>query len=132
MENKANRVPGISRIQSMGLLLIIVAIGGLFMSTATASAGLMEDLPVALGEAIGAEDAEYAGGAILSFLVLMCVGITCGAAKLDVMPIAILLLAAMGVLVVVGWLDWWLLALSAIVIAILFARQITEGVGGKG
>ena len=131
MENKADRV-GVSRIQSMGLLLIIVAIGGLFMSTATASAGLMEDLPVALGEAIGAEDAEYAGGAILSFLVLMCVGITCGAAKLDVMPIAILLLAAMGVLVVVGWLDWWLLALSAIVIAILFARQITEGVGGKG
>ena len=131
MENKANRVFGISRIQSMGLLLIIVAIGGLFVSSATASAGLLEDLPIALGEAIGAEDAEYAGGAILSFFILMCVGITTGAARLDVMGIVILLLAAMGVLVVMGWLDWWLLALSALVVAVLFGRQIAEGVGGK-
>lgn len=130
MENKANRV-GVSRIQSMGLLLIIVAIGGLFMSSATASAGLLEDLPIALGEAIGAEDAEYAGGAVLSLLVLMCVGITCGAAKLDMMPIAILLLATMGVLIVLGWLDWWLLALAAILIAVMFGRQIAEGVGGN-
>lgn len=132
MEEETHRTKPVARAQWVGLLLISALTVVMFGAASASASSLLEDLPTGLGEIIGAEDALYTGGAILSVVILGGIGIALGMAKLDISATLVVLLATMGALVVMGWLDFWLLVLVAIFVGVIFARTIAEGMGGKG
>lgn len=84
------------------------------------------DLPEAVGDVLGVS--ESTGGLLLSAVILMSAGLALGYAKLDLMPMLIVLLAFAGLLTAVGWLSQWLLVMSAILIVALFGFKVAKGV----
>lgn len=84
------------------------------------------DLPEAIGDVLGVS--TDTGGLLLSCVVLMAVGLALAYAKLDLLPMLIILLTFAGLLTAVGWLSQWLLVMAAIVIVTLFGIKLGKGV----
>ena len=106
----------------LGLLVMVFSI--IMLGSGMAAASTMTDLPARLGQALGAD--EYTGGMILSAAILMSAALAMAAAKVDIMPVVIVLFAVMAVLTTLGWLDKWVLMLAAILVAAMFGKLIAD------
>lgn len=104
----------------------LIAIGMLlFIGTAQASAGAVEDIPNALADAIGTS--VTAAEMILSAALLLSVGLTLSVMRSGNMATtAIVLLAMLGMLTAIGWLDGWLIVMVALVLALIFGSRLRD------
>jgi len=51
-----------------------------------------------------------------------------GVARLPATPMIIVLLAVVGIFTIIGWLDVWVLILSAVLVAVYLASALKAGV----
>lgn len=96
-----------------------------FVGSMVASAGIINDAPESLADSLGVTTiaAEY----ILSAAVLLSVGLALALFKgSNMAATVIVLLAFIGMLTAIGWLDAWLLIMVALIIALMFGSQLRE------
>jgi len=91
-----------------------------------ASAGPLTDIPTTMGTSLGIS-ADLAK-MILSVAILMSAGLVMAMVgkSTNMMATLVVLLSVEGLLTAIGWLTPWLLLLSAVLIAALFAGKMKE------
>ena len=95
-------------------------------------AGPIQDIPHSMGDAL--EIDEDLAKMILSVSMLASAGLCLVVAGkgANLMATLIVLLGIEGVLTAIGWLEPWLLLLSAVLIAAMFATKIRDALTTKG
>ncbi len=111
----------------------IVAFGAIAITlaiSADASAGIINDLPRAINKALFDDSNLTAAKALLAGGVLAALGAFVAVCRLNTVGTAILMIGMIGVLTAVGWLDYWLLILAALVVVALFAGRMADYISG--
>lgn len=111
-------------------MLVLVLLGSFLSIAGYSSANIFEDIATNL--ALKLDVTEGMAGVILGTGVLVAVGFALAKLELDSLGIAIVLLAIIGMLVIVGWLYVWLLIIAALLVAIMVADKIRKPYGGAG
>jgi hypothetical protein len=125
-EEKENKV---SRYR-IPVLVAFFSLGSLFF-IGMASAGPLTDIPAAMGVSLGIS----AGLAkmILSVAILTSAGLAMAIAGKgeNMMATLVILLAVEGLLTAIGWLTVWLLLMTAVLIAAMYAGKIRDATSGS-
>lgn len=108
-------------------IMALVAIAFL-ASIGVASAAPFEDITDAFSERIGVS--SYVGTMILSFVGVGSLAIVLAVLGMDLLPTLLVLLVGIGAFTAIGWLDAWVLIMSAVVVGVYFAGSIKSGVLG--
>lgn len=114
-------------------LVIMSLIGGAtsIFAVGGAMAGPIQDIPSSMGDAL--EISDDLAKMILSVAILTSAGLALAVGKgSNLMVTVIILLGVMGVLTAIGWLTPWLLLLSAVLIAAMFAGKMKDALTTKG
>lgn len=100
----------------------------------------LQDLPLTLGQALGfpSTTAQYTGGMILSMAVMSMVGLAFSAIlgkghrseNSNMVFTSMTMFVTMGALFLIGWLPFMFLVIAIILVAVLFAARIKEGMFG--
>lgn len=123
MQTKAKRLP-----VSVFVLFGTMALLGLGSMTVTA--GGIGAVPGQLGTALGVDDAT--AGIILAGVFVIAIALAMATAHQPVIPTSITLLATIGMLTALGWVQPWLLILAALAFVTLFVKKTVDTVTGKG
>ena len=115
----------VSNLAIAGPMTLLLVLG--FSSLASASA--FNDIPEAFGDALGVS--AYTAKMIFAVAGLLAVSLALAAAGAPWEGYLIVELALVGLFVVIGWLDAWVLVLAAIIVAVMFAMQVKGGVGSN-
>lgn len=113
--------------------LVIVTFAAVTTFMASASAGsFAEDLPAQVAESLGI--GIMSAKLMLSLAVLVSIGAVLSISKhSNLMLTIVVLLAAVGFLTAISWLESWLIIFAALIIAIMFGSQLrTWATGGSG
>lgn len=100
----------------IGLVAMLAFVG----VAANASAGI-DTLPETVAAALGIS--EDAGKMMVGVMIMVSVGLCLALADANVIVDAIVLIAVLGLLVLIGWLYAWLLVVVIILIIAMFARD---------
>ena len=111
-------------------MLALVVLGAFLSIAGYSSANIFED--VATNLALKLDITEGMAGVIMGTGVLLAIGFALAKLELDPLGIAIVLLAVIGMLVIVGWLYVWLLIVAALLVAIMVADKVRKPYGGAG
>jgi len=106
----------------LGLIALVMSLG----FAGSASAEPFDDITEAFADAIGTS--EYTAEFLLATAGLVAVGMALGVARLPATPMIIVLLAVVGIFTIIGWLDVWVLILSAVLVAVYLASALKAGV----
>ena len=113
-----------------GLMALMGLVGVLAFGTMAASAAGLTDLPGQFGAVLGVS--ADAGGILLSASVMVAVGLVMAVAKQPLVPTIIILVAVMCALTAIGWIEYWLIVLTAIVFAAMFGKRMADVYTGGG
>ena len=108
--------------------LILVALLGLTVCSMNASASTLTDIPGRLADTLDVSDTT--AELMISAMILVSISLALTAARAPVIAIMIVLLAVLGVLTAMGWVDAWLMVLAAVTVAALFALGMSGIFGG--
>jgi hypothetical protein len=110
-----------SRVSMIGLTALFALTFCAWGATATP----IDDIPEALSDSLGIT--TTAAEMVLSACVLLSVGLLLAILKGGNMALtSIVLLAFVGMLTAIGWLDAWLLVMAALIIALIFGAQLRD------
>lgn len=125
MSIKAKRLP-VSVFVLFGLSLLMG------VGTFAVSAGGIGDVPGQVGSALGINTTT--AGILLAGAAVISVALAMAAAQQPLIPTSITLLATIGMLTALGWVQPWLLILAALAFVTLFTKKIADTFtgGGKG
>lgn len=124
-----NKQAKLSRIRIL-IMVAFFSLSSLWL-IGMASAGPLTDIPAAMGTSLGIS-ADLAK-MILSVAILASAGLAMAVAGKgeNIMATLVILLAVEGVLTAIGWLTVWLLLLTAVLIAAMFAGKIRDVTSGS-
>ncbi len=109
------------------LYFMVAFLGMAFISTAgIVSASTISEIPQAINNALFDGTNLYAARMILAGCIMMTAILCMALVKLPVIGIAAMTLTLMGILTAIGWLDYWILVFTAILIGFMFSRWIAE------
>lgn len=117
-----------SRTAIIGLFALeafMFAIGG-------ARAAPYQDIPNGINEALFGGSNLYAAKMILSGGILLSIGLVMSMAgkKVNLMATAIVMLAMGGILVSIGWLDFWVMIVAGMLVVVMFGKAIASWATG--
>jgi len=90
--------------------------------------GIFDSLPNDLASALGISSTNAA--LLLSLMILVAIGlaiVVAGSGEFNIIATAVPMLAAMGFLVAIGWLPYWILITAAILTAAYGAKMLRDG-----
>ena len=122
-KTKNHRVP-----VSAFVLLGLAALLGL--GTMTVAAGGIGDVPGQLGETLGID--ATTSGILLAGMAVITVSLAMATAHQPLIPTSITLLATIGVVTALGWVQPWLLILAALAFVTMFTKKIADTFTGGG
>jgi hypothetical protein len=84
----------------------------------------LTDLPAQVGSALGISTDN--AGLLISIGILVSIGMVCAllGRKMNFLATAVPMVAAMGFLVAIAWLPFWILFVIALIIALMFAQAL--------
>ena len=97
-----------------------------------ASAAPFQDIPQALQDAVFGGGDPYMAKMLLSVAILASLGLTLSMSKVNFVGTMIVLLATAGLLSAIGWLDYWIILFACLIIAGMFAKNISNWIAGSG
>ena len=114
-----------SHLAMLGLfgLFVMISIAG------TSSASFFTEVQSGMADKL--EVTEGIAGMILGGASILAVGLAMSLLKADILATAIVLIAVIGILVGVGWLDAWFLILIAFLVAVMLASRFKNPFGGS-
>ena len=107
----------------LGLFLLIVTSG-------SAQAFNIDSIPEAVNDAVFEGEDLWLAKLLISVSVLVGVGFALAAAKMEVIPVFIVLFGVMGLFIALGWLDYWLALVAGLLVASTFALKMRDVLGG--
>lgn len=115
-----------SRVGALALMcLVLVA-----LTAGLASASTLTGIPGRLADTLDVSDTT--AELIISVAILVAVALALAAARVPVIALLIVILAVMGLLTVLGWVDTWLMILAALLTVGMFAGIMSTTFGGGG
>jgi len=123
---EVGRLQNKSRLGVFGLMCLVM----ISLTATMASASTLTDIPGRLADAL--DVSETTGELIISVAILCAISLALGAARAPVLAIVIVLLAVMGLLTAMGWIDTWLMVLAGLFAAGLWATIFSGLLGGGG
>lgn len=106
-------------------LVSLTALCAFVGMAATASAGVIDDIPAGLADSLGIT--VLAAEFLLSSGVLLAVGLALAMLKGSNMALTVIvMLAFLGMLTAIGWLEAWLIVMVALVIALMFGAKLRD------
>ncbi len=109
------------------LAIIGYGLGSLSLASARASALPIDDMPQAVGDALGVS--AYSGGLILTVAFLGALALALSMTKIKPGPFLFVLLFAMVPFVAVAWLDAWVFMVALLCVAGMFASGFVKVFG---
>ena len=101
-------------------LMVLLGIG-----TLSAQAVDINEIPSAFGDSVGIS--ETAAQLVISAMILLSIGICLSMFKGSNMPLTIIIMIALvGMLTAIGWLEPWLLVMIVLVIALMFGSALRD------
>lgn len=93
-------------------------------------AGVLSEIPAQLGVALGISTEN--AGLLLSCFILIAIGLVLAMAgkKMNILTVAVPMIATMGFLVAIAWLPYWVLFVLALLVAGIVGMKFKEVVGG--
>jgi hypothetical protein len=95
-----------------------------------ARASPYQDIPQALNEALFGGSNLYAAKMILAGGVLASIGLAMSISKVNFMATVIVMLTTATILVAIGWLDFWIIILVALLVVSMFGKAMITWVSG--
>jgi len=95
-----------------------------------ARASPYQDIPQALNEALFGGSNLYAAKMILAGGVLASIGLATSISKVNFMATVIVMLTTAAILVAIGWLDFWIIILVALLVVSMFGKAVITWVSG--
>ena len=96
-----------------------------------ASASPYQDIPEGVNDALFGGSNLYAAKMILAGGVLASIGLAMSISKVNFMATVIVMLTTATVLVAIGWLDFWIIILVALLIVSMFGKAMISWVSGE-
>jgi hypothetical protein len=115
------RIPIMAGFFSLGALMFI----------GMASASPYQDIPEGVNDALFGGSNLYAAKMILAGGVLASIGLAMSISKVNFMATVIVMLTTATVLVAIGWLDFWIIILVALLIVSMFGKAMISWVSGE-
>jgi len=101
-------------------LMVLLGIG-----TLSAQAIDINDIPTSFADAVGIS--QTAAELVISAMILLSIGIALSMFKGSNMALTVIIMIAMvGMLTAIGWLDAWLLVMIVLVIALMFGQKLRD------
>jgi hypothetical protein len=96
-----------------------------------ASASPYQDIPEGVNDALFGGSNLYAAKMILAGGVLASIGLAMSISKVNFMATVIVMLTTAAILVAIGWLDFWIIILVALLIVSMFGKAMITWVSGE-
>ena len=121
-ENQVSRyrIPVMVGFFSLGVLIFI----------GMASAAPYQDVPEGVNDALFGGSNLYAAKMILAGGILASIGLVMSISKVNFMATVIVMLTTAAILVAIGWLDFWIIILVALIIVSMFGKTMITWVSG--
>ena len=103
---------------------------GALMFIGMASAAPYQEIPEGLNEALFGGSNLYAAKMILAGGILASIGLAMSISKVNFMATVIVMLTTGAILVAIGWLDFWIIILVALLIVSMFGKAMISWVSG--
>jgi hypothetical protein len=113
-----------NRSRALGVMIVLVAFAAIMASSGDASAVAVDDLPDALANALGTT--AYVAKLIISVAFIFAVLLPLSMTKIKAGPMSIMLIVIMLPLTAVGYLESWVIMVSMILVAALFALGVMK------
>lgn len=120
--------------RAMGTLVIfsLMFIGGILVVASSTLAWSLSDIPEQVNSALFAGGNLFAAKMLLSASVLASIALAMAAGKQPMLPMMVVLVATMGALIAIGWLDVWLMVMVGLLIAGMFGKRMADIYSGAG
>lgn len=116
---------------SSASLIALMAIQGLMVVVGGARAAPYQDIPEGVDEALFGGTNLFAAKMILAGGILASVGLALSVGKVNFMATVIVMLTVASILVAIGWLDFWIIIMVALVIVAMFGKAMINWVTGE-
>ena len=103
---------------------------GVLMFIGMASAAPYQDVPEGVNDALFGGSNLYAAKMILAGGILASIGLVMSISKVNFMATVIVMLTTAAILVAIGWLDFWIIILVALIIVSMFGKTMITWVSG--
>ena len=120
VEGSRYRIPIMVGFFSLGVLMFI----------GMASAAPYQDVPEGVNDALFGGSNLYAAKMILAGGILASIGLVMSISKVNFMATVIVMLTTAAILVAIGWLDFWIIILVALIIVSMFGKTMITWVSG--
>lgn len=118
---------GMVRSSIRVMVMAGLGLASLSLASASASALPIDDMPQAVGDALGVS--AYSGGLILTVAFLGALALALSMTKIKPGPFLFVLLFAMVPFVAVAWLDAWVFMVALLCVAGMFASGFVKVFG---
>jgi len=95
-----------------------------------ASASPYQDIPQGINDALFGGSNLYAAKMILAGGILASIGLAMSMTKVNLMATVIVMLTTAAILTAIGWLDFWIIILVALLIVSIFGKAMITWVSG--
>jgi len=116
---------------SRGSLIVLLMLQGFMFVVGGARAAPYQDIPEGVDEALFGGTNLFAAKMILAGGILASVGLALSVGKVNFMATVIVMLTVASILVAIGWLDFWIIIMVALVIVAMFGKAMINWVTGE-
>jgi len=111
-------------------ILAILAFYFFFYLVGGAEASPYQDIPEGVNEALFDGSNLFASQMILAGAILASIGLALSVGKVNFMATTIVMLTVASILVAIGWLDFWIIIMVALVVVAMFGKTMASWVTG--
>ena len=111
-------------------LLAVIGIYGFMLLIGGAQAAPFQEIPEGVNDGLFGGTNLYASKMILAGGILASIGLALSVGKVNLMATVIVMLTVSGILVAIGWLDFWIIIMVALLIVAMFGKAMIAWVSG--
>jgi len=111
-------------------ILAILAFYFFFYLVGGASASPYQDIPEGVNDALFDGANLFAAKMILAGAILTSIGLGLSVGKVNLMATVIVMLVIASILVAIGWLDFWIIIMVALLVAVMFGKAMIVWASG--
>ncbi len=126
MLQKKHKIKMVIPIIILGFFLML-----LFLSV-NVSANTLDDIATGVNNGLFDGESLYKAKMVLSVAILVSASLSLAILRLPVMGMLIVMISVIGLLTAIGWLDRWIIIVTVILIAGLFAKAMANVLSSSG